>query len=233
MAIKRKIIWRQVAANLNAIASGQYGAATPTSNNAAYDDKAIADAVLNAEAFFAHRIAEAKYNGNRTTESAPLDYIKSLNVANGALIPHHMGPIIGVLIDGVAAELAPATAVSQLRSRNPLGLKLAGRLYALEDNRLYFTTDNPATPATVYVFQFDRPDTSDNLATFFASDSALPGEYHQAWVDLATSYVMPREGHKVQAAGMHRGWGETVASGELGEEQRLRSVSADSQKVGE
>lgn len=232
MAIKRKIIWRQVMANLNAIANGQYSAATPTTNDAAYDDFAVADAVLNAEAFHLHRIAEAKYNGNRTTESAPLEFVKSLTVANGALIPHHMGPIIGVLIDGVAAELAPATAVSQLRSRNPLGLKLAGRLYGLEDNRLYFTTDNPAAPATVYVFQFDRP-TFANLTLFFDSDSAMPDEYHQAWIDLATSYVMSRGGHKAQAAAVFRSHGNAVALGELGEEQRLRSVSSDSQKVGE
>ena len=229
MAIKRRIIWRQVAANLNALENGTYGSASPTSKDAAYDDKAIADAVLNAEAFFWHRIAEAKYNGNRTTESAPLDVIKSLNVANGALIPHHMGPIIGVLIDGVAAELAPATMVSHLRTRNPLGLNLAGALYGLEDNRFYFVGNS----ATVYLIQFDRPDISDNLATFFDSDSALPGEYHQAWVDLATSYVMPREGHKTQAAGVHRAWGNAVAEGELGQEQRLRSISGDSQRVGE
>src|SRR5262245_5840347 len=206
MAIKRKIIWRQVMASLNAIANGQYTAATPTSNNAAYDDFAVADAVLNAEEFHLHRIAEAKYNGNRTTESAPLDYVKALPVSNGALIPHHMGPVIGVLIDGVAAELAPATAVSNLRSRNPLGLKLAGRLYALEDNRLYFTSDNPASQATVYVFQFDRP-AFNTITEFFDSDSALPPEYHQAWVDLATGYAMPKDGHKTQAGGVHRGWG--------------------------
>lgn len=232
MAIKRKIIWRQVMSNLNAIANGQYTAATPTSNNAAYDDFAVADAVLNAEAFHLHRIAEAKYNGNRTTEGAPLDFIKSLPVSNGALIPHHMGPIIGVLIDGVAAELAAAAAVSQLRSRNPLGLKLAGRLYALEDNRLYFTTDNPLTPATVYVFQFDRP-AFNTIAEFFDTESAMPIEYHQAWIDLATGYAMPKDGHKTQAAGVHRSWGNEVAVGELGQEQRLRSVSADSQRVGE
>jgi hypothetical protein len=232
MAIKRRIIWRQVGAAMNVIANGEYGAATPTSTNAAYDDQAIADAVLNAEAFLFHRIAEAKYNGNRTTESAPLDFVKALTVTNGSLIPHHMGPVIGVLIDGQAAELAPATMVSQLRSRNPLGLKLAGRLYALEDNRLYFTTDNPVTPATVYVFQFDRP-TFEDIEEFFNSDSAMPPEYHQAWVDLATGYATPREGHKTQAAGVHRAWGEAVAVGELGQEQRLRSISGDSQRVGE
>jgi hypothetical protein len=61
----------------------------------------------------------------------------------------------------------------------------------------------------------------------------MPGEYHQAWVDLATSYVMSRGGHKTQAAAVFRSHGNAVAVGELGEEQRLRSVSADSQKVGE
>jgi hypothetical protein len=232
MAIKRKIIWRQVGANLNVIPTGQYGGVAPTSNNAAYDDLAIMDATLNAEARLWRRIAEARYNGNRTTESPPLDVIKTVNVNNGALIPHHMGPVIGVTIDGVAAELAPATAVAQLRSRNPLALKLAGRLYGLEDNRLYFTSDNPAIQATVYVFQFDRPEFA-NITEFFDSDSAMPSEYHQAWVDLATGYVMSREGHKTQAAGVFRGMGDAVAVGELGQEQRLRAVSADSQKVGE
>lgn len=232
MSIKRRIIWRQVAAGLNVIPNGAYSAASPSSNNAAYDDLAIADAIVNAEAFHLHRIAEAKYNGNRTTETTPLDFIKALPVNNGALIPHHMGPVIGVQIDGVAAELAPAAAVSQLRSRNPLGLKLAGRLYSLEDNRLHFTTDNPVTPATVYVFQFDRPSYT-TIEEFFETESAMPPEYHQAWVDLATGYAMPREGHKIQTAGVHRGWGDAVAVGELGQEQRLRSVSADSQRVGE
>lgn len=227
--IKRDIIFRQVLANLNASPANYVGAA---SVDEAYDDLAVMDAILNQEAFLLHKIAESWFNGNRTNESGLTDIISSVTVANGALIPRHIGPVIGVLIDGIPGEIAAAAEVARLRAKNPLKLTLTGYLYGLEDNRLYFTSENPATTmATVYVYQFVRP-TYTNITNFKNSDSPVPAEYQQAWVDLSTGAVIPREGAMMQASQMYINRGMQLM-GEIERENRPRSATKDGQMAGE
>lgn len=224
--IKRNIIFRQVLANLNA-SPGAYAAAV--SADEAYDDLAVMDAILNQEAFLLHKIAESWFNGNRVNESPLTDLIVSQSVANGALIPRHSGPVIGVVINGLPAEVVSAAEAARLRTRNPLGLTLAGQLYGLEDNRLYFTSDDAAS-ATVYTYKFTRPEFS-NITDFKTSDSPVPPEYQQAWIDLSTAAVMPREGNLVQAAQSYRMAGLGVL-GEIERENRPRAFSKDAQMSG-
>lgn len=225
--IKRDIIFRQVLANLNAAPQNYAGA---VSDDEGYDDFAVMDAILNQEAFLLHKIAESRFNGNRTNETGLTDIIAAVSVANGGLVPRHIGPILGVVINGVPAEIAAAAEVARLRNRNPLGLTLTGQLYGLQDNRLYFTSDD-AADAMVYIFQFVRP-TFTTIANFKNSDSPVPGEYQQAWVDLATGAVMPREGNKMQAGQMYRNAGMAVIA-ELERENRSRAFVKDTQMQGE
>lgn len=227
--IKRSVIFRQVLANLNSSPANYAGA---VSVDEAYDDLAVMDAILNQEAFLLHKIAESWFNGNRTNEAGLTDIISSLSVANGALIPRHIGPVIGVLIDGIPGEIAAAAEVARLRTKNPLKLTLTGYLYGLEDNRLYFTSENPATTtATVYVYQFTRPEFA-NITNFKNSDSPVPGEYQQAWVDLSTGAVIPREGSMMQASQMYLNRGNQILS-EIERENRPRSATKDAQMAGE
>jgi hypothetical protein len=226
--IKRDIIFRQVLANLNSSPANYAGA---TSVDEAYDDLAVMDAILNQEAFLLHKIAESWFNGNRTNESGLTDIISSVTVANGALIPRHIGPVIGVLIDDLPAEIASAVEVARLRTNNPLKLKLTAGLYGLQDNRLFFTTNNPLADATVYVYQFVRP-TYTNITNFKNSDSPVPAEYQQAWVDLSTGAVIPREGAMMQASQMYINRGMQLM-GEVEREHRPRPFAKDAQMGGE
>lgn len=227
-AIKRDIIFRQVLANLNAT-PGAYAAALSTDE--AYDDLAVMDAVLNTEAYLLHKIAESWFNGNRANQAGVTDIINGVPVNSGDLVPVHMGPVIGVSIDGIPAEACAAAEVGRLRAKNVLKLKLASGLYGLEDNRIYFTADDPVTQAIVFVFQFVRP-VPANLAAFKTSDSPVPPEYQQAWVDLATGAVMSREGGLIQTAQMYTKKGEMVMQ-ELASENRSRPMSKDAQQAGE
>lgn len=227
-AIKRDIIFRQVLANLNA-APGAY--ATALSADEAYDDLAVMDAVLNTEAYLLHKIAESWFNGNRTNQSGPPDIINSVSVNSGDLVPIHMGPVIGVTIDGIPAEAMAAAEVGRIRAKNVLKLKLASGLYGLEDNRIYFTADDLVSQAQVYVFQFVRP-VPVSLTAFKTSDSPVPPEYQQAWVDLATGAVMAREGGLINTALMYTKKGEMVMQ-ELASENRPRPMSKDAQMAGE
>jgi len=226
--IKRDIIFRQVLANLNASPQNYAGA---LSVDEAYDDLAVMDAILNQEAFLLHRIAESRFNGNRTNESGLTDVIATATVANGALLPRHIGPVLGVVIDGLPGTIAAASEVARLRSSNPLNLRLTAGLYGLEDNRLFFTTNNPSVGATVYLYQFVRP-TFANITNFKNSDSPMPGEYQQAWVDLSTGAVMPREGELMQTSQMYLNRGMQII-GELERENRPRSFTKDTQMQGE
>lgn len=227
--IKRNIIFRQVLANLNA-SSEAYAAAL--SDNPAYDDLAVMDAILNVEANLIHKIAESWYNGNRTNEPSLNDFINVRQVQNGALVPRHLGPIISVVVDGVPAEYVSGLAAAQLQNRNPLKLQMQTGLWGLVDNRLYFTTKStsPSATADVTLCEFARPSFTD-LVTFKASDSFLPGEYHQAWVDLATGAVLPREGALLQAAMFHTRRGEGLLA-ELERENKLRPQAEDVQRSG-
>lgn len=226
--IKRGIIFRQVIANLNA-APGDY--VNAVSQDEAYDDLAVMDAILNQEAYLLHKIAESWFNGNRTNETPLADLIKTVDVVHGALIPRHVGPIIGVTIDGMVAEYVAGAAADRLRQRNVLKLQLQGQLYGLRDNQLFFTGENLTIPAQVTIFQYARPDFADDIADFKDSDSPVPAEYMQSWIDLSTGAVMPREGSLMNAAAMHRRLGEGVPV-ELERENKLRPQSADSQRSG-
>lgn len=224
---KRDIIFRQVLANLTA-SPGAYTAALSQDEN--YDDLAVMDAILNQEAFLLHKIAESWFNGNRTNESGLTDIIVAKSVAHGALVPRHMGPIIGVVVDGLPAEQCAAAEVARLRTKNVLGLTLIDNLYGLEDNRLYFTTTSPANPATVYVFEFVRPIFA-SLVNFKNSDSPVPGEYHQAWVDLATAAITSREGDQLAARQSYYATGLGVL-GEIERENRPVPFSKTAQQMG-
>ena len=227
--ISRNIIFRQVLANLNASPQNYAGA---VSDAEAYDDLAVMDAILNQEAYLLHKIAEDWFNGNRTNESGLTDIIVTLTVANGALLARHIGPVIGVLIDGLPGEVCAASEVARLRTKNPLGLTQAGGLYGLLDNRFYFTSEVPATTtATVYVFQFTRP-SFGNITNFKNSDSPVPAEYQQAWVDLSTGAVMSREGDQMQTSQMYLNRGERLMQ-EIASEHRLRPMSKDAQQAGQ
>lgn len=224
MAIKREIIFRQVLGNLGASA-GVY--TSPASQDEDYDDFAVMDAILNQEAFIFHTLAESWFNGNRSNESPLTDIIVARTVANGALIEKHMGPVIGVDLGGLPAVQCAANEVARLRVKNPLSLTLTDGLYGLIDNRLYFTgTGN----ATVYLFQFTRP-TYTTIANFKNSDSPMPGEYQQAWVDLATAAVISREGDQLAAkqAFWRSGLGVTA---EIQQENRPRPFVKDAQMAG-
>lgn len=225
--IKRGIIFRQVLANLNA-APGDYAGAV--SQDEAYDDLAVMDAILNQEAYLLHKIAESWFNGNRTNETPLADLIKTVDVDHGGLIPRHVGPVIGVTIDGMVAEYVAGAAADRLRQRNVLRLQLQGQLYGLRDNQLFFTGENLTIPAQVTIFQYTRPEFTD-IAAFKNSDSPVPAEYQQSWVDLSTGAVMPREGALINAAAAHRRMGEGVPM-ELERENKLRPQSADSQRSG-
>ena len=229
--ILRDTIYRQVIANLNA-APGDYENAVVVDE--AYDPLAVVDAILNQETYLMHKIAESWFNGHRTNEGSPLaDLIVTENVANGGLIPAHIGPVIGVTIDNVPAEICAASAVGRLRAKNPLKLRFAGQLYGLEDNRLYFTSESSSTTdAQVHLFQFPRPDFDDDLNDFKNSFSPVPGEYQQAWIDLSTGAVMPREGAMMQAAMAYTVRGERIMQ-ELMGENRPRAVLRDAQMGGE
>lgn len=231
MGVLRDTIYRQVAANLNA-APGQY--ANVVIDDEAYSALAIMDAILNQESYLLHKIAESLFNGNRTNLGLPFDdLIVTVDVSNGALIPAHIGPVIGVTIDNVPAEICAASEVGRLRIKNPLKLQLAGQLYGLEDNRLYFTSEvSTVTQAQVHLFQFERPDFDDDIDDFKNSFSPVPGEYQQAWIDLSTGAVMSREGAMVQAAQIYLNRGENVMREILGE-NRPRSFSRDGQMSGQ
>lgn len=224
--IKREIIFRQVLGNLNAN-PGAY--ATPASQDEDYDDFAVMDAILNQEAFLLHKIAESWFNGNRTNESGLTDIINTQSVANGALIPRHIGPVIGIEINGLLAEQCAAAEVARLRTRNPLNLKLHTQLFGLLDNRLYFTSDD-ATNASVFLFQFVRP-TFTTITNFKNSDSPVPPEYHQCWVDLSTAAVISREGAMLQARASYSAAGLGVL-GEIEREHRPRPFLKDAQQAG-
>lgn len=224
--IKREIIFRQVLANLNAN-PGAY--VTPASQDEDYDELAVMDAILNQEAFLLHKIAESWFNGNRTNESGLTDIINTQLVANGALIPRHIGPVIGIEINGLLAEQCAAAEVARLRTRNPLNLKLHTQLFGLLDNRLYFTSDD-ATNASVFLFQFVRP-TFTTITNFKNSDSPVPPEYHQCWVDLSTAAVISREGAMLQARASYSAAGLGVL-GEIEREHRPRPFLKDAQQAG-
>ncbi len=225
MAIKREIIFRQVLGNLGASA-GVY--ATPASQDEDYDDLAVMDAILNQEAFMFHTIAESWFNGNRSNESPLTDIIVARSVANGALIEKHMGPVVGVDIDGLPAVQCAANEVARLRSKNVLNLTLSDGLYGLIDNRFYYT--GIVATATVYLFQFTRP-TFSNITNFKNSDSPMPGEYQQAWVDLSVAAVISREGDQLAAkqAFWRSGMGVTQ---EIQGENRPRPFVKDAQQAG-
>jgi len=227
--IKRDIIFRQVLANLNASPQNYSGAASADEE---YDDFAVMDAILNQEAFLLHKIAESRFNGNRTNETGLTDVVSTVTVANGALLPRHIGPVLGVLIDGLPGKIASAAEVARLRGRNPLNLTLTAGLYGLEDNRLYFTTDNPSVGATVYLYQYVRP-IFTSIASFKNSDTVMPSEYHQAWIDLSTGAVMPREGDLMQASQMYINRGMASVGAELERENRPRAFTKDTQMQGE
>jgi hypothetical protein len=235
----RGIVMRQVLGNLNAN-PGAYIASPPASQDEAYADFAVIDAILDAEAFLLHKIAESWFNGNRTNESPLTDIIETFEVAHGDLVPRHMGPVIGVKIDGRVAVALPAEQVDYLRLRNPLRLKLAPVGYALEDNRLFFTTasenggvgaPNPTLKAEVYCYVFDRP-TFATVTLFAASDSPVPPEYAGAWVDWATGRVISREGANLNAAQFYTIRAERVWQ-ELTAENRPKAFAADAQRIGE
>lgn len=231
--IKRDVPFRIVLGNLNASAGGYLAA---LSEDEAYEDRAVMDAVLVQEAFLLHKIAESFYNGNRTNESGLTDIIKTVQVISGDLIPRHIGPVIGVKIDGYPGEACAASAVARLVGKNPLGLKMADGLYGLEDNRIFLTgqtldvgTGLPI--GQVYLFQWQIPALAD-LAAFKASDSPVPHEYVQCWTDLATAAVMPKEGALIGAAGFYQNRANMVLN-EIAGEHKLRPVSRDAQSVGQ
>ena len=231
--IKRDVPFRIVLGNLNASAGGYLAA---LSEDEAYEDRAVMDAVLVQEAFLLHKIAESFYNGNRTNEAGLTEIIKEVPVSSGDLIPRHIGPVIGVKIDGYPGEACAASAIAGLIGKNPLNLKLANGLYGMEDNRIFLTSQTVDSITLlpigqVYLFQWQIPVLAD-LAAFKNSDSPVPHEYIQCWADLATAAVMPKEGALIGAAGFYQNRANMVLN-EIAGEHKLRPVSRDAQSVGQ
>lgn len=231
--IKRNIPFRMALGDLNGSAGGYLAA---ISEDEAYPDEAVMDALLAQEAYLLRKIAESYYNGNRTNEAGLTEIIKQVSVSSGELLPRHIGPVIGVKVDGFPAEHCAVSAVARLAGKNPLNLTLQNGLYGLEDNRIYLTAQTVDSISglpvgEVYLFQWQIPSFVD-LASFKASDSPVPHEYLRCWVDLTMAAILPREGAMMGAAANYQNRANMVLN-EIAGEHKLRPVSRDAQSVGQ
>ena len=185
------VVARMLVQALNADGTNSFSA---NSTNEAYPDAAIQAFTLDGEADVVQAILEAPSHSRRAA-----GLTTSATVSSGAQIPSHPGRLLGVAIDGVWAESAPAAEVSRwmgadARVGNPLKLKQIEKVFAVTgDNRLLYAGGGSAT---VYFGRYQRP-TFASYAAYLAGTMLAPDEY----LDAVFFSAMKLIGHEGQMLG--------------------------------
>lgn len=106
----------------------------------------IQDACNNADGLVVEAICSNRSHPRRQ------GFLTSSIVANGALVPSHIGPIEGVVIDGKGSEPWPVTEIENERL-NPLSLISYNKHYWIDGSNLFF---HNGTSATVHYAAYTR-----------------------------------------------------------------------------
>lgn len=180
--------YNTVVAELNAGEGIWAGAVT----DELYAPEAIREAILTAEGEMIAAFLTAWSHGRRFLDAvAGRQLLRVATVADGGVIPSHIGGVTAVIVNGHVCEPVSLASLMDLKADNILKLRTISHLYALTgDNRLYFTGTGSAS---VHHTWYEKPSFAD-MNAFLAGEMLAPPELERPIIDRAMARILPREG---------------------------------------